>query len=1301
MIFKPLSTVRSWCTALALCIFMAAPAMAAPAVTSWNTFKFPSGQPACTGVGLRVNQYWDRLDCGFSNVTISDVTNTATVEGSILDKDGNVLEIQTLFYSATDGDYQFDVVPGNSTSGISWPAGKFTLRVTRVDGVFGNYGETNFNVNQLGGSLAVAGSGFVAGDAIPVTGRLYQIDETSTLSPPTETDVPASAYLQVVDPAGNVLWTSAQFTAAGDGTFSQTVPGSATSGFTGSNVAIEIVNASYTDTLTEQWAADKAGAAGVTFAVVAGAEVALDNSFVTSVGWVKPGDTYPWRVFVRNPTAAALANAQVVIQAPLTGTSFTQATPLAGAGIASVSSSTITWTIGTVPSGGTVTLVAEGIAHTVAQDPMIVWKDISNTATLTYDGAPAPLVDATHGPKVIPPLATYNTARFGDRPYVVVPVDYTDRKHDPANTGELLENKLNSDAAPTATEGSTFALWQEVSFGQLFPNGAVGSADIASADFTVDWNDPNRTDNEFTFSNNTPQGTCVGTDFATLAGTPAYPERISNGWYQLPRDTQYYGGDRYGTALIGALGGVGLIFAIDDACGPTGKAVYDAAHISDPEIDYNDYDTDKDGVVDFFMMVFVGIGGNGASQLNVPPYDNIWPHSSSLEFYFTDPATGLKGYVSDDQLKSLEEIPQCWIDNTYTTSDDCAANGGSGDDALPVYVRVGPYNVNPEDAIENASVISHEYGHSLGLPDFYCTGSKSCYGDWNLMATDKSHHMDVFGKQELGWVVPVPLTEGSTFVSNWRESKFDTGEIHWQTPDGTPYTLSAANGNQNIHNAEAYTVKLPSAKVIEPDLVANGASPDFVWWSGSGNDFGCPGHTFDFGLSPQEVGPGDVITIEFASWWEIEWDWDYGFTLVSTDLGSTYESLPSDNAYTTPATYNPNQNGCQSQYGNGLTGTSGSYLGGTDAVDRVSGAFTPATTFTPDSYTFTMPAGADQGLLMRLAYATDPAVAGRGWFVDNLKVSVNGVQVFYNEFEDGTWNARFAADGWSIISADLGSQADRGYYMEMRDRTGFDLDGNGENDRAAIAFAPGLLLTITDEVLGYGNTGSGDYPNQSPVDAVPDPGNDAPNLNDAAFTATGVSQYSDAGPVGWIDNYNDALQSDGNWHHAYDCLSFEVVSMSGTGNGPRYPLPGDLVGDVTFDIGPSAANACGQFTYWPDATDFDDDGVQDLLDNCVDVPNADQLDGDGDGVGNACDNCTEAANASQCDSDGDGYGNMCDADLNNSGAVNVIDLGLFKSVYLTNDRDADFNCNGNVNVIDLGLLKSMYLQSPGPSAFGN
>ena len=85
-------------------------------------------------------------------------------------------------------------------------------------------------------------------------------------------------------------------------------------------------------------------------------------------------------------------------------------------------------------------------------------------------------------------------------------------------------------------------------------------------------------------------------------------------------------------------------------------------------------------------------------------------------------------------------------------------------------MRVGPYNVNPETAIDAASVISHEYGHSLGLPDFYSLGGRETYGDWNLMATDKSQHMDAFSRQELGWVVPQVLTSSQT-VSDWAEAR--------------------------------------------------------------------------------------------------------------------------------------------------------------------------------------------------------------------------------------------------------------------------------------------------------------------------------------------------------------------------------------------------------------------------------------------------------------------------------------------------------------------------------------------------
>ena len=75
--------------------------------------------------------------------------------------------------------------------------------------------------------------------------------------------------------------------------------------------------------------------------------------------------------------------------------------------------------------------------------------------------------------------------------------------------------------------------------------------------------------------------------------------------------------------------------------------------------------------------------------------------------------------------------------------------------------------------------------------------------------------------------------------------------------------------------------------------------------------------------------------------------------------------------------------------------------------------------------------------------------------------------------------------------------------MEMRDRSGFDLDGKGENDRDPIKFPPGLSIVYTDEAHGYGNVGTDNPPAQTPLDWQPEPGSDTPDLSDAAWTDGG------------------------------------------------------------------------------------------------------------------------------------------------------------------------------------------------------
>ena len=510
--------------------------------------------------------------------------------------------------------------------------------------------------------------------------------------------------------------------------------------------------------------------------------ITIENSFVSAQGWVKPDDEYPSRIILTS-TNLAPTPATVTLTAPA-GTDFLGAS---GPGTHPVTADSITWTA-TVPAEGTQTLVVEQQADSLAESPELVWRDLSTSAVLTVAATPTDPV-LSHGPKVIPPGESYETARYGDRPFPVVP----GRLQRPRLPGHPRARPRHRDQRPgssRARRSTSTRRCRSASSTRTAPSRPTGVADgrlrrvpAPSFDFTP---------------RELPGDTCTGG--LTFADSPVpvhgHPGSTrsgsQDGVYQLPGNTAYYGADSngYGDRLAPASAPA----ASTPAAAAPASSSTTRRSIADPEIDYSDYDTDKDGVVDFFMAVFAGCGGNGASQLTVvgcaytdAPYDNVWPHSSSLEFYYTDPDTGLPGYTTDDQLKDLEGRPLWYTDDTYaeTTTTDTG-------DALKVFVRVGPYNVNPETAIDKASVISHEYGHSLGLPDFYSTRQPR-----DLRRLEPDGHRQV---AEHGRVLARRSSAGScrrcsspaarSDVDGWTDSKEDTDTIEWQRPDGTPYTLT-------------------------------------------------------------------------------------------------------------------------------------------------------------------------------------------------------------------------------------------------------------------------------------------------------------------------------------------------------------------------------------------------------------------------------------------------------------------------------------------------------------------------------
>jgi hypothetical protein len=108
--------------------------------------------------------------------------------------------------------------------------------------------------------------------------------------------------------------------------------------------------------------------------------------------------------------------------------------------------------------------------------------------------------------------------------------------------------------------------------------------------------------------------------------------------------------------------------------------------------------------------------------------------------------------------------------------------------------------------------------------------------------------------------------------------------------------------------------------------------------------------------------------------------------------------------------------------------------------------------------------------------------------------------------------------------------------------------------------------------------------------------------------------------------------------------------------------------------------------------DGDDDGVENVLDNCPETPNSDQKDLDGDGIGNACesdtdgdqivddeDRCPLVANPNNADTDGDGTGDVCDADIDGDDTGNTAD----NCPLVSNPAQADFDGDGNGDACDL------------------
>lgn len=176
------------------------------------------------------------------------------------------------------------------------------------------------------------------------------------------------------------------------------------------------------------------------------------------------------------------------------------------------------------------------------------------------------------------------------------------------------------------------------------------------------------------------------------------------GWYRMPEDYSYYVGTRWGT------GGY-----------PNNaqKLAEDAVDAADADVNFAEYDHDGDLWVDGLIIVHAGPGAE---------------------------ETGLDSHIWSHQFVMSEVV---WKDG----------------------VRLYVYNADPETykgGLVNMGVFSHEFGHTLGLPDLYDTGYDSeGLGDWSIMAHGSWNHdgaspahFDAWCKYKLGF------TDLDTLIGN-------------------------------------------------------------------------------------------------------------------------------------------------------------------------------------------------------------------------------------------------------------------------------------------------------------------------------------------------------------------------------------------------------------------------------------------------------------------------------------------------------------------------------------------------------
>ncbi|MEU2740521.1 immune inhibitor A domain-containing protein [Streptomyces sp. NPDC007095] len=429
-------------------------------------------------------------------------------------------------------------------------------------------------------------------------------------------------------------------------------------------------------------------------------------------------------------------------------------------------------------------------------------------------------------------------------------------------------------------------------------------------------------------------------------------------WVKVPYNEARYGSNKASTGAWYAVQDGVTAWVADQKAAGRSDADIKADLAKYDQWDRYDYDGDgnfnePDGYIDHFQIVHAGedesAGGGAQGE------DAIWAH----RWYAFGTDAGATG-PAGNKLGG-------------------AAIGDTG-------IWVGDYTIQPENG--GLGVYAHEYGHDLGLPDEYDTtnSAENSTGFWTLMSSgswlgtgknaigDLPGDMNAWDKLQLGWL-------------NYDTAKAATKSKH---------KLGVAE--YNTKNKQALVVSLPD-KAVTTQIVTP-AQGSTQWWSGSGNDL-----KNTLTRSVDLTGKSSAA-LTLDGWYDIEADYDYLYTEVSTDGGANWTAID------------------------------GTVDG--QPIPR-DGSGKPALTGTVDAYkklSFPLDAYAGQKIDLRFRYQSDGGVALKGFAADEIAVTADGSALFSDNAE--TADAAWTAAGFSRVGASFTDDYPQYYVAENRQYVSYD-----------------------------------------------------------------------------------------------------------------------------------------------------------------------------------------------------------------------------------------------------------------------